>query len=425
MFNMVIHPPLAFLRCLVSRRGARLTLSMFMVCLVTPLVAQDRFLPPATAVVLPVSVHAAGSSNAAVRELDTAWRADPQNLQVAMAYARAVFSLGLNQGDLRWYGTAKAAMTPWWTKTDLPPDAYFLRGLVKQGFHEFEAGSKDIERAIALEPGRAEFWSWRFAIHLLLADLSAARQDTQEMERLFGREEADVYRAVLMYRSGQASGAIKQLSAAMRLARFQDASSQDWLGFHLGEALRVAGQPDRAVEVWRQRLKLNPQSHLLRLSLADVLNQQGRFAQAKTVAMGLTNTNTNTSALTDALLMQAVLASRGLKATDEERLASQMDARLKSQAQRQEAMIERPQLIYQIAYGQDTAAGLALSVANWQLQKEPPDAVLFAQAALAQGRARVAEPVVTWAEKTAYTDPQLTPLIAQLKQHPSWTGGKP
>lgn len=423
MFTMVIHPPLAFFRCRVLRRGVRLTLWVCMVCLITPLFAQERFLPQATAVVLPVSVHASGSSNVSVRELDTAWRADPQNLQVAMAYARAVFSLGLNEGDLRWYGSAKAALTPWWNKTDLPPDAYFLRGLVKQGFHEFEAGSKDIERAIALEPGRAEFWSWRFAIHLLLADLSAARQDTQEMARLFGHEEADVYRAVLMYRSGQASGAVKQLSAAIRLARFQDASSQDWLGFHLGEALRVAGQPDRAGEVWRQRLKLNPQSHLLRLSLADVLNQQGRFAQAKTVAMGLTKTNT--SALTDALLMQAVLASRGLKDKDEERLASQMDARLKSQAQRQETMIERPQLIYQIAYGQDTAAGLALSVANWQLQKEPPDAVLFAQAALAQGRARVAEPVVTWAEKTAYTDPQLEPLIAQLKQHPSWTGGKP
>jgi hypothetical protein len=82
-------------------------------------------------------------------------------------------------------------------------------------------------------------------------------------------------------------------------------------------------------------------------------------------------------------------------------------------------------LIYQIAYGQDIAAGLTLSVVNWQLQKEPRDAVLFAQAALAQGQARLAEPVVTWAEKTAYTDPQLTPLIAQLQKHPSWAGGRP
>jgi hypothetical protein len=69
------------------------------------------------------------------------------------------------------------------------------------------------------------------------------------------------------------------------------------------------------------------------------------------------------------------------------------------------------------------AAGLALSIDNWKLQKEPPDAVLFAQAALALNQPRAAEPVVAWAEKTAYADPQLTPLIAQLKAHARWSGG--
>jgi hypothetical protein len=126
--------------------------------------------------------------------------------------------------------------------------------------------------------------------------------------------------------------------------------------------------------------------------------------------------------LTDALLMQALLACRGLKDADENRLAGQMAARLKAQALRQESLIERPKLIYQNAYGQDMAAGLALSIENWQLQKEPPDALLFAQAALALAQPRAAEPVVIWAEKTGYTDPQLGPLIRQLKAHPSWSG---
>ena len=62
--------------------------------------------------------------------------------------------------------------------------------------------------------------------------------------------------------------------------------------------------------------------------------------------MGSKTPKQSTSALTDALLMQALLASRGLKEADEKRLASLMDARLKSQALRQEALIERPKLIY-------------------------------------------------------------------------------
>ena len=385
-----------------------------------PAAAQERFLPPAAAVVLPNSVHALGGRDAALRRLDQAWRAQPQDLSAALAYARAVFTLGLTEGDLRWYGSAKAALAPWWTAQGGSADLFFLRGLVKQGFHDFEAGLQDIQRAIALEPARAEFWSWRFALHLLLADMAAARQDTEEMARLFGNTEADVYRAVLLYRTGQPQRAVQMLARSIRLPEFQDASSQDWLSFHLGEAHRVAGQAVQAEAVWGQRLQRHPQSHLLRLSLADLLNQQGRFAQAKSVAM-----YRQTSALTDALLMQALLASRGLQEPAQATLAAQMAARLKSQALRQEALIERPKLIYQIAYGQDVAAGLALSIDNWQLQKEPPDALLFVQAALALGQAPAAAPVLAWARDTGYTDPQLASLLTQLTAHPSWTGGRP
>lgn len=408
--------------------GAVVTALLGCFLAVSPVAAQERFKPAASAVVLSASVHAAKGRPDSFRALDQAWRAQPQNLPTALAYARAVFTLGLTEGDLRWYGSAKAALKPWWTVADLPAEAYFLRGLVKQGFHDFQEGLQDINRAIALEPARAEFWSWRFALHLLLADMSAAQKDIEEMGRLLGAEEADVYRAVLLYRTGQPLAAVAMLSRALRSASYQDASSQDWLGFHLGEAHRVAGQPAKALAVWGQRLKASPQSHLIRLSLADLLNQQGQYREAKTIAMAATsggNAPNSPATLTDALLMQAVLASRGLKDPDEGRLASQLEARLQSQALRQEALIERPKLIYQIAYGRDLKAGLALSIDNWQLQKEPPDALLFVQAALALGQARAAEPVVKWAEKTGYTDPQLTPMLAQLQSHPSWTGGRP
>jgi hypothetical protein len=410
--------------------GAVVTALLGLFVAMSPVAAQERYLPSESAVVLSSSVHAASGRQNALRALDKAWRAQPQNLSPALAYARAVFTLGLTEGDLRWYGSAKAALAPWWTAAELPAEAYFLRGLVKQGFHDFQDGLQDINRAIALEPARAEFWSWRFALHLLLADMGAAQKDITEIGRLFGEEEAKVYRAVLLYRTGQPLPAVDLLSQAIRSVNYQDASSQDWLGFHLGEAHRVAGQPAKALAVWGQRLKASPQSHLIRLSLADLLNQQAQYRQAKntataTVATANGNAPNSTASMTDALLMQAVLASRGLKDPDESRLASQLEARLQSQALRQEALIERPKLIYQIAYGRDLKAGLALSIDNWRLQKEPPDAVLFVQAALALGQARAAEPVVSWAEKTGYADPQLTPMLAQLKSHPSWTGGRP
>jgi tetratricopeptide (TPR) repeat protein len=381
-----------------------------------PSLGQERFKPQDQQVVLAASVHAQGGRNGQLRALDQAWRAQPTNLDASLAYARAVFTLGLTEGDLRWFGSAKAALTPWWQSADLPADGFFLRGLVKQGFHEFDAGLADINQAIAKDAQRAEFWSWRFALHLLLADMAAAQQDILEISRLFGPEEGNVYRGILLYRTGKPQPATELLSAALKAKTFQDTSSQDWIGFHLGEALRVSGQPAQALAIWQKQLKANPQSHLLRLSLAEMLNSQGNYRLAKQIA--------TTESASDALLMQALLASRGLNEPDEKRLASLIDARLKSQEMRQESLIERPKLFYLIAYGKDPVAGLALSIQNWQLQKEPPDALLFIQAALAVNQPRAAEPVLIWAEKTGYTDPELAPLIRQLQSHPRWTGGK-
>jgi len=381
-----------------------------------PSLGQERFKPQDQQVVLAASVHAQGGRNGQLRALDQAWRAQPTNLDASLAYARAVFTLGLTEGDLRWFGSAKAALTPWWQSADLPADGFFLRGLVKQGFHEFDAGLADINQAIAKDAQRSEFWSWRFALHLLLADMAAAQQDILEISRLFGPEEGNVYRGILLYRTGKPQPATELLSAALKAKTFQDTSSQDWIGFHLGEALRVGGQSAQALAIWQKQLKANPQSHLLRLSLAEMLNSQGNYRQAKQIA--------TTESASDALLMQALLASRGLKESDEKRLASLIDARLKSQEMRQESLIERPKLFYLIAYGKDPAAGLALSIQNWQLQKEPPDALLFIQAALAVNQPRAAEPVLIWSEKTGYTDPELAALIRQLQSHPRWTGGK-
>lgn len=365
---------------------------------------------------LPKSVHAQMGRGTNLRALDQAWRAQPDRLEPALAYARAVFTLGQTEGDLRWFGSAKAALAPWWQAVDLPAEAFFLRGLVKQGFHDFDAGLQDINAAIAREPQRAEFWSWRFALHLLKADMQAASRDGEEIERLFGRAEAQIYRAIVLYRTGRPLAAIDLLRGVISTADYQSPSAQQWLGFHLGEALRVAGQHELATATWDRLVKAYPNAHQLRLSLAELLNERGQFAQAQKVVGHQPNT--------DALLMQALLASRGLKDDQQERLAQTLQARFAAQALRQESLIERPRLIYLIAYGRDLAAGLALSIENWKLQKEPPDALLFAQAALALDQPRAAEPVLTWVKATGYSEPALDRLVQQIQSHPKWKADK-
>ena len=113
--------------------------------------------------------------------------------------------------------------------------------------------------------------------------------------------------------------------------------------------------------------------------------------------------------------MQYILAYKALQDPAEKNLASLLESRLKSQSLRQEALIERPQMIYFIDYANDPAAGLRLSIENWKIQQEPRDAVLFLKAALALNQPQAAQAVLTWIEKTNYSDPQIRELQTRLK----------
>ena len=395
-------------------------IAILMLFLTQPALSQERFIPSMNEVVVNESIHSVGVRTGELRVLERAWQASPNNLDASLSYAKAVFIIGLQEADLRWFGSAKAALLPWWKSSDLPAEAFFVRGLVKQGFHEFDDGLKDINLAIQKDPNKPEFWSWRFSLHLLRSDINGARQDILGITRLFGEKEANIYRGILSYRTGQAEKAIELLKAAIKDSYYQDAFSQDWLNFHLGEAYRLVGNSSQAINVWEKQLRKNPKSHLIRLSLAELYNYKGMYQKVLKVS-GL---GAETYLITDALLVQALLASKALKDPIESKLVTQIEARLKSQAMREEIIIERPKLNYFIRYGKNPESGLALSIDNWKLQNELPDAVLFIEAALLVNKPMAAKPVIDWVNKTGIKDQELSALILKLKAHPLWTGSR-
>ena len=396
-----------------SGRPAALFAGLLAAVLWGPAQAQTRFVPTPAQVVLPVSVYGVASGNSTLRDAERDWRRDPKDLDSAIRYARTAFQVGLNDGDLRWFGAAKAAMLPWWDAPTLSADGHFVRGLVRQGFHDFGGGLADFNAAIAIDGQRSAFWSWRFVIELLVSDVDAARKSCDTMRQRFGAGEGQACSAVLLYRSGRAAEGAALLEQTVKLAEFQDSGSQDWLRFHQGEALRAAGQAARAIAVWEQHLVQQPRAHSVRLALVELLNEERRFADAQRLAAG-PNPKAPPS---DALLVQQLLASQGLSrdGADTVRLAALVNQRFSSQAERGEALIERPRMIHLIRYGHDVAAGLALAAENWQSQNEPPDAVLLAEAALKLNQPKAAEPVLDWMARTGYTEPALAGLAAQLK----------
>lgn len=369
--------------------------------------AQTRYIPQESSVML--SAGGTGQKDASgLREALERWRADPQNLTLATDTSRRAMLAAIEQGDLRWLGNAKAMLAPWWTAKDLPSETLFVRALVRQGTHDFKGALADLDAAIAKDPDQPEHWAWRFAIYLVMADMTKAKNECSAIGQRFGPTEQASCDAVLLYRTGSPEKAIVSLERLSRHPDYQGRLAQEWLAFHWGEAYRVAGDRAKARKIWENQLNKGAGGHAVRVALIDLLNSERQYADAWKINM--------TMPRSDALLVAAIQSSLGLKDGKDGALRSEFNQRLSQQRARGDSPNERPMIKFTLSVEGKAQEALAMAQKAWATEREPADALLFARAAIESGAPEQATALLQWQSATGYREPELDGLIRQIQQ---------
>ena len=79
------------------------------------------------------------AARAAERAQRTALQQHPDELGLALQAAHDALARGRLRGDPRELGVAQAALAPWWSRADAPPEVRLVRATVLQSQHEFQA----------------------------------------------------------------------------------------------------------------------------------------------------------------------------------------------------------------------------------------------------------------------------------------------
>lgn len=380
------------------------------------LLAQDRSVPADRVVMLSLADGQPRGDRQALRDALKNWRASPQNSERATNAAKLAFLTAIDEGDPRWLGNAKAILAPWWSDANPAAETLYVRALVRQGLHDFDGALADLGAAIANDDSRPEFRAWRFAIRLVSADMASAQQECDGLGQRFGQAEKMGCTAVLLYRRGNPTQAIQQLDALARHPDYQGRFAKEWLAFHRGEARRISGDLRGAQDIWSRYLKTERQPHVIRLALIELLNQRKDYAAALRL-----NAQTPRS---DALLVQAIISAQAVEPQRVPVLRDEFAARLAQQQRRDDFVNERPVIAYLLHVAGDPTAALQMAQEAWTTQREPADAVLFAQAALASKTPERASALIDWQRDTGYRAIDLDPLIDQLRDARRQGGGK-
>jgi cytochrome c-type biogenesis protein CcmH/NrfG len=328
------------------------------------------------------------------------------DLASAVAAAGRYVELGQTQADPRYFGYAQAALAPWWGMADPLAEVLLLRAAIRQGRHEFEPALQDLSRLLEQDPRDARAWLMQAVISIVRADYATARQACEAL--------AGLRRAFLAFSclgsvaslSGLAEGGYGLLTLAKEQSIEAAPAELVRLETLLGKTAERLGDAQRAEAHFAEARRLGSDNAYLLAAYADFLLDQGRADEVVALLRD--------GSRVDGLLLRLTLAERDTGAPVADAHVEELRARFAASRQRGDSLHQGDEARFLLHLAGEPRAALALAQANWAVQREPRDARILLESALAAGDPPAARPALDWMARTGIEDPALAALARRL-----------
>jgi hypothetical protein len=344
-----------------------------------------------------------------LRRLRADLAADPRDRATAIRLAERYFALANAEGDPRYVGYAEAALKPWWDLPAPPLDALVMRAILKQYSHDFPGAMQDLEAATREDPEDARAWSWRAAIDMVQADYAQAREDCLAL----GKIEADLYAAGCMAyldgTTGKAAAAYRALSEAFARSGENSPEMKVWVLTRLAEMSLRMGDVKQAESHFRAAYFEPINDQFLLAAYADFLLDQQRPDEVIPLLVDWVKS--------DILLLRLALAEKALNAPKAAEHIEALRSRFDAAALRGDKLHQQEEARFNLYLLGNKEKALALAQENWKLQREPRDARILLEAALAMKDPGAAQGALDWLERSGHEDPGLRATAQRLKAY--------
>jgi hypothetical protein len=265
----------------------------------------------------------------------------------------------------------------------------------------------DFDLALKADPANTEARAWRAAILMVQADYAVARRECGLLAEHATELHATACIAYVEATTGRARAAYQQLVAA--LARRSDVNREFhvWIQTRLAEMAWRFGDLAAAERHFRDGLALGVDDNFLLAAYADFLLERGRAAEVMPLLKNWSRSDT--------LLLRLALAARTLKLTEGEKYARTLSARFADAALRGEKLHLQEEARYLLDLKSDAPAALAAARENYRTQREPRDALILIEAALAARVPDAAAPALQWLEESGFESARIRDAAAKLK----------
>ncbi len=350
------------------------------------------------------------ASDPVARELDllrTALRLNPRNLDSAVRLAARYIEQGRSEGDPRFLGQAQAVLSPWWSEPTPPPTTLLLRATIRQNAHEFNEALADLDQVLAVQPTNAQAWLTKAAILQVQARYDEARRACQRLARLAASH-------VLLGCLGDIAGVTGQSAKSQELLRQVlsnpglSGRERIWIVTILAETAVRTGAIREAEEYFAEAFKVGIKDQYLLGAYADFLLDEGRYRDVTSLLQH--------ESKADGLLLRLALAEQALDLPTFKSHVSELAARFAAGRERGTTVHVREEARFALALLRNAQRALPLAQANWNVQREPADARILLESAIADRHRAAAQPVLEWLNRNHVEDFRLRQLAKQIQE---------
>ncbi len=329
-----------------------------------------------------------------------------EDLPAALAAARRYIEVGRTCADPRAYGYAQAELGDWWSADPAPPELLVVRARILQFRHDFDGALAQLEAALKASQFDAEAWLLLASIEQVRGNSRAARGACLKLIPLADPLTGATCVAATAAGDGRARDAEPLLARALGQPTAAAPVERAWSWTTLAEIRERTGDAAGAEAAFREALALVPDDVYTLSAYADLLLDEGRAGDA----LALLGAD---SALADAPLLRAAIAAQRAGSASAAALAGVFAQRFDEARARGDATHLREQARFALELRRDAALALDLARRNFAVQREPADARILLESALAAGDADAARPALDWLRESGGS-PALLALARRL-----------
>ena len=282
-----------------------------------------------------------------------------------------------------------------------------MRAILRQYSHDFAGAMRDLEAATREDPQNSVAWSWRAAIHMVQADYAAAREDCEALRGISSELHVAGCFAYLDGTTGKAAAAYQVLSAAMVKDSDTTSEKRVWVQTRLAEMSLRMGDAAQAERHFRAGYLEGIKDQFLLAAHADFLLDRGRPAEVVPLLIDWVRS--------DILLLRLALAEQALRAPKAGEHIEALRSRFDAAALRGDKLHLQEESRFNLYLLGQKEKALTLAQENWKSQREPRDARILLEAALAMKDPAAAKDALDWLERSGHEDPGMRQTAEKLK----------